>query len=171
MLISLCLVWFSTTDAWKRQFGDMSIYGSHPPTGVHVPNVSGIKSDPKFTIARAKSAVVFITCTGCPQGIVMGQFLSRMDMGKLDNDVNISVLLLGDDAVAWKRRFILPRRVRIHVVAPNSTHTVRKLWHLPTQGAAGFVYNRRGIWRSTFLTGQLRASDIVHDAAVVDAEA
>lgn len=137
----------------------MTIRGSHPPVGAKIP----------MDLGKGSVRIVLVTCASCPQGIVAGNFLTRLDMARIDKATKVDVFLLGDEVATWRSRFLLPARMKVHVGKGTQGTSIRKRWFLPNDGAGLFMYDRKGMWRSTFLTGQLNTNDVLHDAAVIKA--
>lgn len=168
VLLALGALWLVKGDELRR--GD-SLRGSQPPAGEHMPAYSKLDlkpNMPKSVVLSGHSSLVAATCIDCQSGDIYGGFLHLLTQRKLPDGAQLHVIVWGGDAAAWKREWSIPKRIQVHVADDGAATTaVKDLAHVDDSGIA-YLYDDKGIWRSTFHAGQLNADDVTHDLRAID---
>lgn len=168
VLLALAALWLLKGDELRR--GD-SLRGSQPPAGEHMPAYSKLDlapSMPKSVALSGHASLVAATCIDCQSGDIYGGFLHLLSQRNLPDGAQLHVIVWGGDADAWRHEWSLPKRIHVHVADSGAATTaVKALTHIDDSGIA-YLYDDKGMWRSTFHAGQLDADDVTHDLRAID---
>lgn len=146
--------------------------GSKPPAGQLMPDLSGIAAiDPDVPSPRAMqgtAVALVVTCIGCRSGDIIGGYLGRLEDDDVPDGAELRVVAWDGDAAAWRAKWKIDQRIRIHAVPQARVDQVRATFGIgPVAGAEEsgivYLYDPRRRWRSTFFIGQLDREDIRHD--------
>ena len=164
--------WFAVRDDPRATHGNDGLRGSIAPAGQRLPDLNSIKGIippvPAASSLTGAPLLIVATCFECQSGDVVGGALRRLAAPDLPGDTRIVVVGWGQAGAAWHDRWSLPKRFVVHeATTPAAIAQAKQTLGVDETGYA-YLYDGRGVWRSSFAVQLMQSEDIVHDMRRLD---
>jgi hypothetical protein len=139
--------------------------GSKPPADQRMPDLSGIEgvepAVPAPAELRGEAVAIIGTCLDCRSGEIIMGFVSRL--GEVPSGSRVIMVQWLDKSDSGVNVFNNSGgRIKIHAVGPTGTRAVKDALNIGDSGIA-YLYDKDGVWRSTFHLGQLERDAFLAD--------
>ena len=168
--------WWSREDP-RASVGNNGLRGSVPPAGQRIPDLASVAGiSPRFPSTgslRGDKVLLVGTCLECQSGDIIGGAMRRLGSADLPDDLRVIVAGWGGKAAAWRSKWSLNDRIELHVAAPGAAteqlaSELRLQPDVERSSGYGYLYDSRGVWRSSFPVQLILPDDVLHDVDAID---